>query len=55
MIEDRIILKGTRIVIPSKKCEAVLNLIHEGHLELNKCKLCANETVYWPGLNDQLK
>ena len=55
MIEDGIILKGTRIVIPARKNEAVLNLIHEGHLGLNKCKQCAKETVYWPGLNDQLE
>ena len=55
MVEDGIILKGTRIVMPAKKCEAVLKLIHEGHLGLNKCKLQANETVYWPGLNDQLE
>ena len=53
MVEDGIILKGTRIVIPAKKCEAVLKLIHEGYLELNKCKLHAKETVYWPGHNDQ--
>ena len=37
-----------------QKCEAVLKLIHEGHLGLNKCKLHAKETVYWPGLHDQL-
>ena len=55
MIEDGIILKGTRIVIPAKKHEAVLKLIHEGHLGLNKCKLHAKETVYWLGLNDQLE
>ena len=53
-IEDGLILKGTRIVIPSKKHEAVLKLIHEGHLGLNKCKLHTKETIYWPGLNDQL-
>ena len=54
-IEDGTILKGTRIVIPAKKQETVLKLIHEGHLGLNKCKLCAKETVYWLGLNDQLE
>ena len=53
--EDGIILKGKRIVIPTKKYEAVLKLIHEGHLGPNKCKLHEIETVYWPGLNDQLK
>ena len=44
--EDGLILKGTRIVIPTKKHESILKLIHEGHLGLNKCKLCAKETVY---------
>ena len=54
-IEDGLILKGTRIVIPSKKHESILKLIHQEHLGLNKCKLCAKETVYWPGLNEQLE
>ena len=55
IIEDEIILKDTGIVIPAKKQESVLKLIHQGHLGLNKCKLHAKETVYWPGLNDQLE
>ena len=54
-IEDGIILKGTRIVIPVRKWEVVLKLIHEGHLGLNKGKLHSKETVYWPGLNSQLE
>ena len=54
-IEAGIILKVTCIVIFAKKHEAVLKLIHEGHLGLKKCKLCAKETVYWPGLNNQLE
>ena len=54
-VEDGLILKETRIVIPTEWLEAILKLIHEGHLGLNKCKLHAKETVYWPGLNDQLE
>ena len=54
-VEDGIVLKGTHIVIPHKKCQATLNLIHVGHLGLNKCKVRAKDTVYWPGLNDQLE
>ena len=54
-IEDGLVLKGTRIVIPNKKGEAVLKLKHEGHLGLSKCKLCKKDKVYWPGLNDQLE
>ena len=54
-VEDGLILKGTRIVIPNKQHKAILKLLHEGHLGSNKCKLRAKETVYWPGLNDQFK
>ena len=54
-IEDGLILKGTRIVVPSMKQAEILKLIHEGHLGLTKCKLRAKETVNWPGLNDQLE
>ena len=52
-MEDGIVLKGTWIVIPHKKCQAILHLIHEGHLGLGKHKLRAKDTVYRPGLNDQ--
>ena len=54
-IEDGLILKGTRIIIPDEKREEILKQIHEGHLGLNKCQMHAKETVYWPGLNDQLE
>ena len=54
-IEDGLILKGTRIIIPDKKREEILMLMHEGHLGLNKCKMRAKETVYWPGINEQLE
>ena len=54
-VEDGLILKGTRMVVPNKQQEAILKLIHKGHLGLNKCKLWAKETVYWPGLNDHLE
>ena len=54
-IEDGLILKGTRIVIPSKQCQAILKQIHKGHLGLNKCKLRGKETVYWPRLNTELE
>ena len=53
--EDGIVLKGTWIVVPHKKCQATLQLIHEGHLGLGKCKLKNKDAVYWPGLNDQIE
>ena len=50
-----LILKGTCIIIPACKQEATLRLIHDSHLGLTKCKLCAKQAVYWPGLNEQLE
>ena len=54
-IEDGLVLKGSRIVIPKSKHKQVLTMIHEGHLGLGKCKLQIKDTVYWPGINEQLK
>ena len=54
-IEDGLILKGTRIIIPSKKQDTILKLIHEGHLGLTKFKVHAKEMMYWLGLNEQLE
>ena len=54
-IEDRLVLKGTRIIIPNKKREDILKLIHDGHLGLNKCKMRTKETMYWLGMNEQLE
>ena len=47
--------KGTMIIVPAKKHETILMLNRDGYLGLNKCKEHAKETVYWPGLNDQLE
>ena len=55
IIEDGLLLKGTRIVIPSRKHDDILKQIHKGHLGLTKYKLQAKEAVYWPGLNEQLE
>ena len=48
-------LEGDKNCHSSKKCETILNQIHDSHLGLNKCKLCVKQTVYWPALNDQLE
>ena len=44
-VEGGIILKGIWILVPHKKCQAILHLIHEGHLGLSKCKLRAKDTL----------
>ena len=54
-VEDGLISKGTRFDIPTKQWEAIWNWFLKVHLGLNKYTLWAKETVYWPGLNDQLE
>ena len=45
-VVDVLILKGTKIVIPNKQCKAILKLLYEGHVGLNKCKLRAKESEH---------
>ena len=54
-VENGLVLKGTKIVIPIKKHKALLKLIHDGYLVLNKHKLHTKDIVYWPGLNGKLE
>lgn len=52
---DGLLLKKGRIVIPQALRQDILNRIHEGHLEIEKCKRRARESVYWPGLNKDIE
>ena len=33
----------------------ILQMIHEGHLGLEKCKLWVKDTLYWPGINELIE
>ena len=45
-VEDELILKATRIVIPPGMRESTLQQLHEGHLGFTNCYNCAKQTVY---------
>ena len=49
-VENGLILKGQRILIPSKLRADMLDLIHQGHLGTEKCLLRAKECIFWPGI-----
>ena len=46
--DDDIILRGLRIVIPSRIRAHVVNLAHEGHQGLVKTKALLHEKVWFP-------
>ena len=54
-IEDGILLKGERIIIPAVDQPDILQQLHHGHLGLQKCLHCARVSVYWPNLTEHLK
>ncbi|KAJ0023870.1 hypothetical protein NQD34_003769 [Periophthalmus magnuspinnatus] len=53
-VKDGLLLKDTRLVIPSAMRNQVLEKIHEGHQGVVKCKARARQTVWWPGLSQQI-
>ena len=54
-IEDGLILKTTRIVIPPSMRESTLQQLHEGHLGFTKCYNHTKQTVFWPNLRKELE
>ena len=44
-------LKGSCIVIPESCRGEILNQLHEGHFGIDRTKLHARDSVYWPNIN----
>ena len=53
--EDNILYKGTRLIIPQSQRSSTLKVLHMGHYATDKMSLRAKETVYWPGINEDIK
>lgn len=54
-IENGLILKGERIIIPPGLQTDILKTLHEGHQGMEKCKLRAKETVFWLNINSDIE
>jgi hypothetical protein len=52
---DRLLLYGTRIVIPKALQKDTLTKIHHGHQGIQKCRLRVNTSVWWPGVSQQVE
>ena len=55
VIDDGLVLKGDRIVIPQSLKKEVLEAIHTGHQGETKCLLLARESVFWPGITNDVR
>lgn len=47
-------MKGQRIVIPKVLQSEMLARIHEGHMGITKCRIRAQQLVWWLGLSAQI-
>ena len=53
-VEDGLITKGARLLIPSTLRKRFLEQIHEGHQGIEKCMLRVREAVFWPGISNDI-
>ena len=54
-MENGLIIKGARLLIPSTLRKKVLEQIHDGHLGIEKCMLKARDSVFWPGISNDIQ
>ena len=50
-----LVLKGERIIVSSSMRKEINDLLQTGHVGIERCKCCAHESIYWPGLKGELK
>lgn len=46
---------GNRIIIPTSMRTDILQVLHEGHFGMVKCKSRAREVIFWPGLSADIE
>ena len=54
-IQDGIILRGERIVIPGSLRAGIKEKLHLGHLGINSCLRRARDLIFWPGMSSEIR
>ena len=54
-VQNGLLLKGSRLVIPASMRLDMLDKLHAGHQGIVKCRVRARESVWWPGIGRQLE
>jgi hypothetical protein len=52
---NNVLLRGTRILVPSSLRQQVINIAHEGHQGQAKTKALLRESVWFPGMDKAVK
>ena len=54
-VVNGLLMRNSRIIIPTKLREEVLAQTHAGHQGLSKCRERARQSVWWPGLSKEIQ
>ena len=54
-VQDGIIFKGERVIVPISMRSRMMDKIHSGHIGVEGCLRRAREVVFWPGMNAAIK
>ena len=54
-VADGIILKGEKMLIPTRLQKDMLTCIHTGHMGVTKCIQRAKEVMFWPGMSKEIE
>ena len=52
---EGLLLCGGRIVVPAGKQSETLEKLHRGHQGIQRCRLRAQMSVWWPGISSQIR
>ena len=53
-VQNDLVFKGDRVVIPISLTGSVIKKLHNTHLEMEGCLRRARESLFWPGMNAEL-
>ena len=54
LYKELLILKDLRVVVPLTLRSEILNILHQGHIGIERTQLSARNTVYWPGISKSI-
>ena len=54
-VQDGLIFRGERVVIPKALCGDIKQRVHSSHMGAESCLRRARECIFWPGMNADIK
>uniref|UniRef100_A0A8C9SGK0 Gypsy retrotransposon integrase-like protein 1 n=1 Tax=Scleropages formosus TaxID=113540 RepID=A0A8C9SGK0_SCLFO len=54
-IDNGILFKGKQVIIPERMRHDILTQLHRSHLGIEKTRLLARDSVYWPSMNKDIE